>query len=184
MGRGSSTQSSTSTEMYVTSGLGDLMNPFTDMAKTMGRMLGNANAFAELSKQSTEAYKKVNGVPLKTVMAITSTDDKGNVRTNKMTYEITSIAKGDIPASVFEMPAGYTSVDLPVAKSGRRAARTARTRSPKAWTRPSPRRTRSRTARRKAPRKGPRRRPKRKSGEFSDVRSPNTHLSAAVRRYI
>ncbi|MDQ6831587.1 MAG: DUF4412 domain-containing protein [Gemmatimonadota bacterium] len=116
MGRGSETASSTSSEIYVATGLADLLNPFTNMSKTMGRMLGNANAFAELSKQSADAFKKVNGVPLKTVMDITSTDDKGTARTSNMTYEITSISKADIPNSVFEMPAGYTSVDLPTAQ--------------------------------------------------------------------
>ncbi|MEP6692325.1 MAG: DUF4412 domain-containing protein [Gemmatimonadaceae bacterium] len=115
LGRGSSTNSKTSSDMYVAGGLADLKNPFTDMSKTMGRMLGNANAFAELSRQSSEAFKKVNGVPLKTVMEISSTDDKGNVRTNNMTYEITSISKADVPASVFEIPSDYTTVDLPTA---------------------------------------------------------------------
>ncbi len=118
LGRGSETASKTSSEIYVASGLADLKNPFMDMSKSMGRMLGNANAFAELSRQSQEAYKKVSGVPLKTVMDITSTDDKGKANTSNMTFEITSISKSDIPSSVFEMPAGYTTVDLPTTLSG------------------------------------------------------------------
>jgi len=53
-----------------------------------------------------DEMKKIDGMPLKTVINI-----KVMNMEMKTTTEVTSIEKGDVPASVFEIPAGYTRVE-------------------------------------------------------------------------
>jgi len=57
-------------------------------------------------KKMFEEMKKIGGMPLKTVMTIKM---MGNAMTTTKT--VTSIEKGAIPASVFEVPAGYKLVE-------------------------------------------------------------------------
>jgi len=53
-----------------------------------------------------DEMKKISGIPLKTVTIIKM---MGNEM--KTTRVVTSIEKGTIPASVFEIPAGYKRVE-------------------------------------------------------------------------
>jgi hypothetical protein len=57
-------------------------------------------------KKLFEEMKKISGMPLKTVTTIKM---MGNAMTTTKT--VTSIEKGSIPASVFEIPAGYKLVE-------------------------------------------------------------------------
>jgi hypothetical protein len=68
-------------------------NPFLDMGKLI------------------EQYKKIEGLPLKTVMTIKMMNTE-----MKSTTIVTSVAKGPIAASIFEVPAGYKLVAAELGK--------------------------------------------------------------------
>ncbi len=52
------------------------------------------------------------GLQLKQVS--TSTSGEGDkARTSSMTMLVSNVKKGSIPASVFQVPAGYTKVEMP-----------------------------------------------------------------------
>jgi hypothetical protein len=57
-------------------------------------------------KQLFEEMKKIDGIPLKTVMSIKMMNME-----MKTTKEVTSIERGAIPASVFNVPADYKKVE-------------------------------------------------------------------------
>jgi hypothetical protein len=69
-----------------------------------------ANPMFDMRKMY-DAFKQVNGWPVKYVMTM-----KMMGRSITTTTEATSIQKGAIPASTFEIPAGYKKVDLKLSK--------------------------------------------------------------------
>jgi hypothetical protein len=71
------------------------------MAGPMGKSLG----------QIYDKFKEMKGVPLASTTTV-SVLGKSNVSTT----EVTEIKKGAIPASAWEIPAGYKKVDSPLAK--------------------------------------------------------------------
>jgi hypothetical protein len=71
------------------------------MAVPMGKSLG----------QIYDKFKEMKGVPLASTTTV-SVLGKSNVSTT----EVTEIKKGAIPASAWEIPAGYKKVDSPLAK--------------------------------------------------------------------
>lgn len=89
----------------------DMYKAAFDSLKTMrsaiGPMAGDASSMQE-------QLKKIKGLPLATK---TTVSIMGQSRTN--TNEVTDIKNGAIPASAFEVPAGYTKVDNPMLKMGR-----------------------------------------------------------------
>jgi hypothetical protein len=85
-----------------TDSLKNMMSAFGPMAKNMATM--------------QEQLKKLKGFPLANTTT-TSVMGRGSVSTS----EVTSIKKGSIPASAWEIPAGYAKVDNPMMKAmGRR----------------------------------------------------------------
>jgi hypothetical protein len=52
------------------------------------------------------------GLPLRTIIYATGTDDKGRVRTDTARMEITELTPGKIDPSTFEIPADYKTVDM------------------------------------------------------------------------
>lgn len=60
----------------------------------------------------------IQGYPLKRVSVQTSTNEKGKTEVTKMTMETTSLEMALVPASTFEIPAGYTETDLFGGKGG------------------------------------------------------------------
>lgn len=57
-----------------------------------------------------DEMKKISGLTLKTVMTMKMTMGQMNME-SKTTKIVTSVEKGSIPASVFEVPAGYKQVE-------------------------------------------------------------------------
>ncbi|OYW01488.1 MAG: hypothetical protein B7Z61_12430 [Acidobacteria bacterium 37-71-11] len=55
---------------------------------------------------------KVEGFPLKTRTVQTSTDDRGKVETTTTTMEVTDLQMQVVPASTFEIPAGYKETSM------------------------------------------------------------------------
>jgi hypothetical protein len=77
---------------------------------------------AELDKLIAAEAGKFQGFPLKMVTVTTSTQKKGNkTTTTRSTMEVTQLDTGAaVPASAFEVPAGYEKVELmPMAREGR-----------------------------------------------------------------
>jgi hypothetical protein len=63
----------------------------------------------------TEQMKKIKGIPL---ASKTTTNIVG--RSSSSSSEVTEIKNGPIPASAFEIPAGYTKTDSPMSQMGKR----------------------------------------------------------------
>ena len=79
---------------------------FADSMKSMAAAFGPmAKGFAQMR----EEMKKMNGFPL---ASTTTTTVMG--RTSTSTSEVTSVKSGPIPASVWQIPAGYTQTDSPM----------------------------------------------------------------------
>jgi hypothetical protein len=87
----------------------DMYRGYADSMKTMmaamGPMARNATAMQE-------QFKKMQGIPL----ANTTTTNVMGQR-SVTTSEVTAIKEGSIPASVWEIPAGFKKVDNPMMKS-------------------------------------------------------------------
>ena len=76
---------------------------------------------AELDKLLTAERYKMQGFPLKTVTVTSSTDKKrGRMNTSRSTMEVTQLdASASVPATAFEIPAGYKETQLlPAAREG------------------------------------------------------------------
>ena len=75
---------------------------------------------AEFDKLLTGEAGKYQGFPLKTVTVSTSTQKKGNKSTTaKSTMEVTQLDAGaTVPASAFEIPAGYEKTEIPMLPPG------------------------------------------------------------------
>jgi hypothetical protein len=74
----------------------------------------------QLDKLIQESKKKMDGFPLKMVSNDKTTDSRGTVHTSKTTMEVTELKSTSVPASAFEIPAGYTEekMEMPGAKTG------------------------------------------------------------------
>jgi hypothetical protein len=107
MGRTISTPSLSTTDIWVAPQLDGLMDPGARPSAS-----APTGPMAELSTQVAAAYGKMRrGVMLKRV----STSESGEgarKRSTTVTTTITNVKKSAISASVFEVPAGYTQVEL------------------------------------------------------------------------
>ena len=54
-----------------------------------------------------------HGVPVLVVMHSSDTDRKGKVENGTTVMHTTNLVRGDVPASMFEIPAGYTKYQPP-----------------------------------------------------------------------
>ncbi|MEP7086005.1 MAG: hypothetical protein ABI884_01625 [Gemmatimonadota bacterium] len=117
MGRTMNTPSTSSTEIWVAPQLDGLMDPSARpvVATPTGPM-------AELTKQLTAQYMKMKkGLPLKRIT--TSVGGEGaHQHTTVMTTLITNVKKAPISPNVFEVPAGYTKVEMMDAMTAAAAA--------------------------------------------------------------
>jgi hypothetical protein len=89
----------------------DLMNPFLDMARNIsGLFEGNREWEAVVNGPSRELPAVA---VLKMESQSRSTPDKGKPTYALSSMEVTSWTKGDVPASVFEIPSGYKAIEMP-----------------------------------------------------------------------
>ena len=81
----------------------------------------------DLDKLIKAKMAKVKGLPLKTVIATTSTDEQGKAQVSHVTTEITEIKEESIAADIFQLPAGYKEMTMPTMQDmPARGARTSR----------------------------------------------------------
>jgi hypothetical protein len=107
MGRTISSPSQSTTDIWVAPQLDGLMDPSARPPESL-----TTGPMAELTKQMMAAYGKMRkGLMLKRVTT-TEGGSGAHKRSSTMTTTITNVKKAAISPSVFEVPAGYTKVDL------------------------------------------------------------------------
>ncbi len=94
-------------EMWTTSGFDT--RAFSVWLRPDKRMGGMIEGLDEMME--TE-FSKVDGVPLKSVMHMTTTDKKGRTTASTSTTEVTVLREESVADSTFEIPAGYQQVEL------------------------------------------------------------------------
>lgn len=84
--------------------------------KSQKRKTGNAQLDALMKAQ----MEKINGIPLKMITTTTTTDNRGKSQVSHSTMEVTEIKESAIPASTFEIPAGYEEIkmEMPAMEEG------------------------------------------------------------------
>ncbi len=114
-GRTSKTRSESTTDYYIAPNL-RIPNPFvsTEQANAMMSQFDMFNT-PEYKNQLAAANAKMpkTGAPLRWVTTVVSTDEKGKAETMTSTMEMSNLKAGNIPASEFAIPAGYTMVEMP-----------------------------------------------------------------------
>jgi hypothetical protein len=87
----------------------DMYKGFADNMKTMMSSMG---PMAKNMEKMQEQFKKMKGYPLANTTTVNVMGHKSVVAS-----EVTEIKRGPIPASAWEIPAGYTKVDNPMLKA-------------------------------------------------------------------
>jgi uncharacterized protein DUF4412 len=87
---------------------------YRDFANSMMGMVGAMGPMAKGVSEMREKMKDMKGFPL---AVTTTTSVMGKQSTT--TTEVTEVKRGPIPASAWQIPAGYTKVDNPLVKGGR-----------------------------------------------------------------
>lgn len=112
-GRSNKSTTATTTDSYLSTTL-RIANPFTSNSE---QFAGAADMFnnPDFKRQLMAAQAKMpkGAVPLKTVTTSVTTDGKGKAETTVSTMEMTNFKASNIPASAFEIPSGYTLVQMP-----------------------------------------------------------------------
>ena len=85
---------------------------YRDFAESMKSMMSALGPMAQDSAEMAEKFKKMKGIPLATTTTIIVMGHKTMTES-----EVIEVRRGAIPASAWEIPAGYTKVDNPMLKS-------------------------------------------------------------------
>ncbi len=99
-------------DMYIAPALKHLISA------PMGRMQWGAAAMNAYGKEYAAKQRELDGkftnegLPLK-ISGVTKTTADGKTDSSTMIFEITKLTTGDVPASEFEIPAGFTKTELP-----------------------------------------------------------------------
>jgi hypothetical protein len=112
-GKSSKTRSESTTDYYFATGL-KIANPFVSNSNQMTQM-GDMFNSPEFKSQMNAAMARLpkNGVPLKTVTTVVSTDEKGKQETMVSTMEMVNFKAANIPASEFAIPKDYALIEMP-----------------------------------------------------------------------
>ena len=117
----------TEAEYWVNDEVKSHANPMFEMMAAIGTsMVASDTVF---TRQVGEATKKLFvGVPVRSVSHTTTVNQKNEKTETVSTIEMTDFRRGDVPASVFAMPAGYTDhtvTEADMAKAREEQARAA-----------------------------------------------------------
>ncbi len=109
MGSETQTPTHTTSDIWIAPALNALMNP--SARPDVGKIADATGPMAPLTSAIIKAYANVKpGVMMKRVSTSVSTQS-GKPHTSTTTTLLSNVKKGPIPASVFDVPAGYTKVD-------------------------------------------------------------------------
>ena len=103
-------------EYYYAHEFDDLINPYMSSGWSSSTNFFNNPDYTNQLKAA--AAKVPHGVPVLVVIHNTNTDKKGKVVTGTTTMHSTNLVRGDIPASTFEIPAGYSKYEPPQQAAG------------------------------------------------------------------
>jgi len=93
-------------DYYYAPQFADLVNPYMSSGWSASTNFFNNADYTNQLKAASEKMPK--GVPVLVVIHSANTDKKGKVANGTTTMHTTNLVRGDIPASTFEIPAGYT----------------------------------------------------------------------------
>jgi hypothetical protein len=96
-------------DYYYAPQFADLVNPYMSSGWSAATNFFNNPDYTNQLKAA--AAKMPSGVPVLVVIHNTNTDKKGRLVTGTTTMRTTNLVRGDIPASTFEIPAGYTKYE-------------------------------------------------------------------------
>lgn len=96
-------------DYYYAPQLADLINPYMSSGWSASTNFFNNADYTNQLKAAAE--KMPHGVPVLVVIHHTNTDKKGKVMTSTTTMHTTNLVRGDIPASTFEIPAGFSKYE-------------------------------------------------------------------------
>ncbi len=82
-----------------------------DAQKSLYGGMGTSGPMGKFMKSIAEKFKEMKGFPLATTTTV-----KMMGKSMVSTMEVTEVKKGPVPASAFEIPAGYKKVESPAAK--------------------------------------------------------------------
>ncbi|GAC1653428.1 MAG: hypothetical protein NVS4B3_16500 [Gemmatimonadaceae bacterium] len=103
-------------EFWVTSKLKDIPDPmeaFTRAFGGQGGMPAMGGTVSDLLRKRGEVQRKLfTGLPMKAVTKTTTTERDGTTKEETTTTEILDLKKTNLDASAFEVPAGYTKLDM------------------------------------------------------------------------
>jgi Domain of unknown function (DUF4412) len=111
LGRFSKTEECLTSELQFPAQAWEMYKGFAENMKTMMAAFG---PMARSMEKMQEKFKTMRGFPLATTTEI---NIMGHATTS--VSEVTEVKRGPIPASAWEIPAGYTKVDNPMLKAGR-----------------------------------------------------------------
>jgi hypothetical protein len=111
LGQISKTEQCLSTELPLPAQAWDT---YRDFANSMMSMMSAMGPLAKGFSEMQEKMKDMKGYPL----AVTTTTTMMGRPTTTVT-EVVEIKRGPVPASAWQVPAGYTKVDNPMTKGGR-----------------------------------------------------------------
>ena len=98
-------------DYYYAKELDDLINPYMSSGWSSSTNFFNNPDYTNQLK--AVAAKMPHSVPVLVVIHNTNTDKKGKAVTGTTTMHTTNLVRGDIPASTFEIPAGYSKYEPP-----------------------------------------------------------------------
>ena len=85
---------------------------YKDYSESMRKMMSSFGAMAKSGAELAEKMKAMKGYPVASSMKM---DVMGQTTTTET--EVIEVRKGSIPASTWEIPAGYTKIDNPMLKA-------------------------------------------------------------------
>ena len=113
-GRTTKSRNETTTDYYFAPSL-KIANPFVSNSQAMA-MVAQLDMFnnPDYKSQMTAANAKLprNGVPLKTVTTMVTTDEKGKQETSVTVMEMMNFKAANIPASEFAVPSDYKMIEM------------------------------------------------------------------------
>jgi hypothetical protein len=103
-------------EFWVTSQLKDVPDPIEAFTRAFGGKNGlpqMGGTLSELMRKRGDAQRKLfTGLPLKSVATSTMTERDGSTQEETSVTEIIDLKRADLDAAVFQVPAGYTKLDM------------------------------------------------------------------------
>jgi len=115
MGQISTTEECVTTELKLPE---QAWNQYKSYMDSMQSMMGAMGPMAKGMGSMKDEMAKIKGIPL---ASKTTSNVMG--RRSESSTEVTSVSHGSIPASAWEIPAGYTKVDSPMKQAMQRRGR-------------------------------------------------------------